>query len=149
MPFPDRTEQFNQRALSIRQPWAELILSGRKTIEIRTWSTTYRGPLWLHAGRKQNIELDRYFHLDNLFHGGFVGQVVLSSVLRLDKVRWERWKRQHLSEGPMPPEVYGWILREPIRFAQPLPAPGSLGLFSPPPESERALREAMLRQGRR
>ena len=142
MPFPDHTNKPSQPALSIRQPWAELILSGRKTIEIRTWSTSYRGPLWLHAGRKEDPELQRYFKLRNLFHGGFVGQAVISSVLRLDKDRWERWRYLHLSEGPMPPEVYGWVLRDPNRFARPLPAPGSLGLFIPPPESQRALREA-------
>lgn len=36
--------------LSIRQPWAELILSGKKPIEYRTWTTDYRGPVLLHAG---------------------------------------------------------------------------------------------------
>jgi hypothetical protein len=43
----------------------------------------------------------------------------------------------------MPPEVYGWILRDPIRFSQPLLAHGSVGLFTPPIELQRALREAM------
>ena len=143
MPSLDHTDQSAQRALSIRQPWAELILCGRKTIELRTWSTSYRGPLWLHTGQKQNPELELHFDLRNLFHGGFVGQAVISSVLRLDKDRWERWRRLHLSEGPMPPEVYGWILRDPIRFPQPLSAPGSVGLFTPPPELQRTLREAM------
>jgi ASCH domain-containing protein len=33
-------------ALSVRQPWAELILTGRKKIELRTWTTDHRGPLW-------------------------------------------------------------------------------------------------------
>lgn len=33
------------KALSVRQPWASLILSGRKTIETRTWFTEYRGPV--------------------------------------------------------------------------------------------------------
>ena len=35
----------DMKALSIRQPWAELILQGRKTIELRTWKTSYRGLL--------------------------------------------------------------------------------------------------------
>jgi hypothetical protein len=33
------------KALTVRQPWAALIASGRKTIELRTWRTHYRGPL--------------------------------------------------------------------------------------------------------
>lgn len=38
-----------ERALSVRQPWASLIAAGRKSIEIRTWRTDYRGPLAIHA----------------------------------------------------------------------------------------------------
>lgn len=33
------------KALSIKQPWASLIVDGKKTIEVRTWSTKYRGEL--------------------------------------------------------------------------------------------------------
>ena len=33
------------KALSVRQPWADLIAAGRKTIETRTWATRYRGDL--------------------------------------------------------------------------------------------------------
>jgi hypothetical protein len=36
--------------LTIRQPWASLIAVGAKTIETRPFSTTYRGPLAIHAG---------------------------------------------------------------------------------------------------
>jgi hypothetical protein len=37
------------RALSVKQPWASLIALGEKTIECRSWSTRYRGPLLIHA----------------------------------------------------------------------------------------------------
>jgi hypothetical protein len=33
------------KCISIRQPWASLIASGQKTVELRTWTTKYRGPL--------------------------------------------------------------------------------------------------------
>lgn len=33
------------KALSVRQPWASLIASGAKTVELRTWTTRHRGPL--------------------------------------------------------------------------------------------------------
>lgn len=33
------------KALSVRQPWAHLIASGEKTIEVRSWQTNYRGKL--------------------------------------------------------------------------------------------------------
>lgn len=37
--------------LSVRQPWAFLIIAGLKPIENRTWKTDYRGELHLHAGK--------------------------------------------------------------------------------------------------
>lgn len=38
-------------ALSIRQPWAGLIAAGRKTIEVRTWTTQRRGWVYIHASK--------------------------------------------------------------------------------------------------
>lgn len=38
------------KVLSVRQPWASLIDSGRKSIELRSWSTKYRGPVLILAG---------------------------------------------------------------------------------------------------
>jgi hypothetical protein len=39
-------------ALGIRQPWVELILSGVKTIEVRSLPTRVRGPIYLYASQK-------------------------------------------------------------------------------------------------
>lgn len=39
------------KALTIRQPWASLISLGVKRIETRSWSTSFRGPLAIHAGK--------------------------------------------------------------------------------------------------
>ena len=38
------------RALTIKQPWASLLVAGIKTVENRSWTTAYRGPLAIHAG---------------------------------------------------------------------------------------------------
>src|SRR5258708_5270609 len=46
------------KALTLWQPWASLIAVGAKTIETRSWSTSYRGPLAIHAAkRKPDTEL--------------------------------------------------------------------------------------------
>lgn len=39
----------NRVALAIRQPWAELILRGHKTIEVRTTATTVRGTIYIYS----------------------------------------------------------------------------------------------------
>ena len=38
-------------ALSLKQPWAALLVYGRKTVEVRRWATTRRGPVLIHAAR--------------------------------------------------------------------------------------------------
>ena len=97
-------------ALSVRQPWAELILLGRKTIEVRSWTTAYRGMIWLHVGKVSDPELERMFGLSNLFHGGFVGTATIASILPLDSARWELWQDQHLDHGRFVHGRFGWLL---------------------------------------
>ena len=52
-------------ALSIRQPWAWLIVNGYKDIENRDWKTHYRGRFYVHAGKQFDkagyADVQRYF----------------------------------------------------------------------------------------
>ena len=88
-------------ALSIRQPWAWLIVHGFKDIENRDWPTNFRGRLLVHAGQTM---ARRYYDetceellrmgllpanmpaYEDLPRGGFVGWMVeaaLSGVVGL------------------------------------------------------------------
>jgi hypothetical protein len=118
-------------ALSVRQPWAELIVSGRKQMEIRNWSTNYRGDLWLHTGIKRNVTLEQHFSLEYPYTGGFIGIVKLNIVISLDRHRWEEMKEKHLVPGSFIPGRYGWVLTNPRRFKEPVPGGGQLRLFYP------------------
>ncbi len=52
------------KALTVRQPWASLIIAGYKDVENRSWTTSYRGRLAVHAGRTLDKEgLDEYADL--------------------------------------------------------------------------------------
>ncbi|VTU38484.1 ASCH domain protein [Variovorax sp. PBS-H4] len=44
------------KAISIRQPWAWLIVHAGKDIENRTWPTRYRGPVLIHAAKGMTRE---------------------------------------------------------------------------------------------
>src|SRR5437762_3212572 len=48
---PVRAEVY---ALSLKQPWAALLVHGLKTIEVRTWSTFRRGRILIHASRTED-----------------------------------------------------------------------------------------------
>lgn len=47
------------RALTIRQPWAACIASGRKLVENRTWPTRHRGPLAIHSSATRDMAVPR------------------------------------------------------------------------------------------
>jgi hypothetical protein len=48
------------KALSIKEPWATLILRGEKTIETRVWKTDYRGKLLLCACKNPKSDISGY-----------------------------------------------------------------------------------------
>jgi hypothetical protein len=110
------------KALSIRQPWAFLVVTGRKCVENRSWRTSYRGPLYIHAGarwadepverieRRYGIEIPRDLSL-----GGVVGVVDLVDIVRK-------------SDDPYFTGPLGWVLAN-ARALPFRPMPGRLGLF--------------------
>lgn len=57
------------KALSIRQPWAWLIVHGYKDVENRSWSTDYRGLVLIHAGKTLDPRFDE-IREDILAEGG-------------------------------------------------------------------------------
>lgn len=119
------------KALSLRQPWAELILLGRKTIETRKWNTKFRGRFLIHASG--NIERDKCveFNLDpsNLPRGAIVGEAELVSVKKyVSKQDFDKDLDKHWAEGFYSKHVYGFILKN-IKRIKPKPYKGKLGFF--------------------
>jgi ASCH domain len=118
-------------ALSVRQPWAELIVSGRKTIEVRSWTCAYRGRIWIHAAQRSDQHEESAFHFSHLPKGGYVGSVALCATVPLDRARWEARRANHLNLGEYRPGLYAWLLDGPNRFDAIVPARGQLNLFYP------------------
>jgi hypothetical protein len=44
------------QAITLTQPWASLVAIGAKRIETRSWGTSYRGPLAIHAAKGFPLE---------------------------------------------------------------------------------------------
>jgi len=59
-----------QKALSIRQPWAWLVVNGIRDVDNRDWETKYRGPILIHAGKK--IDGDAYDWVEWRFGRGSI-----------------------------------------------------------------------------
>ena len=71
------------KCLSLKQPYAELLVAGKKTIEIRTWNTKFRGQLLVHASKKINEEACRRLKIDQakLVTGAIIGNANLYDVI--------------------------------------------------------------------
>lgn len=124
-------------ALSIRQPWAWLIVNGFKDIENRDWSTQFRGLLLVHAGQTMSrkyydavveslqddglcpANLPAYEALER---GGLVGWTQVVGCVAQHPSPW----KDHGS--------FGFVLGEsrPILF---VPWKGRLGFFNVPLEA--------------
>lgn len=120
-------------ALTVRQPWAWLIVHGGKDVENRTWRRAYTGPLAIHAAAtmtngeymeafafaaRRGVKLPR---AEDLPMGAIVG-----------RARVVDWVTE--SDSPWFTGPYGLVLREPVACT-PIPMRGSLGLWPwTPPE---------------
>jgi ASCH domain len=124
------------RALSIRQPWAELILSGRKTIETRTWRTSYRGLIAVHSGWIIEQEFCTLYGYDPeaLAHGGLIGTVEVVDIIEFTTETWRTLREQHGVPDADPGGRIGWLLANPHRFDHVIPLRGLPGLFPLPAE---------------
>jgi hypothetical protein len=115
------------KALSIRQPWAWLIVYGPKTIENRCWFCHYRGRLLIHASggmtQREYVEAAAYAHARGVIvpdrakleFGGVIGVATVTGCVAQSVDPWFM--------GP-----YGITLAD----RQPLPClkvKGRLGLF--------------------
>ena len=120
------------KALSFRQPWAELVLQGRKTMDLRTYTTHYRGPLAIHASQTVETESARRHGFDpaGLDAGAIVGMVELVDVIPLDEAAYEEHREAHLAGRHYREGLFGWLLAHPERLPQPIPARGRTNLFS-------------------
>lgn len=134
------------RAISLWQPWASAVAVGIKGMETRGWSTNYRGPLAIHAAKKDTVDNQNFFDCSltqpwsdyrwaeagysrwgDLPFGAIVATATLGHVVRSEAI---------LSAGPEAdwgdyrPGRFVWILRDIVRLEQPIPWKGSQGFFT-------------------
>jgi len=129
------------KTLSIQQPYASLVINGDKEYETRSWSTNYRGPLAIHAGKKMTREMkqacaefmDEYPEVGNLMDGPLgcvLGIVELINVIDCSsEAAYWSLSAKETAMGFFGPGRYAWKMLVVEKFDAPVPAIGSLGLF--------------------
>lgn len=156
-------EDTKVKAITLTQPWASLVAIGAKRIETRSWSTSYRGSLAIHAGaglgpvggvrglraracrepfisalRAGGYDLDQV-DVDALPRGAIVAVARLHSIYRITAGGVEGFRPQppanEIAFGDYTPGRYAWLFAEVRALPEPIPAKGALGLWEwTPPE---------------
>lgn len=112
------------KALTICQPYAHLIVAGEKRVENRTWPTSYRGHLAIHAGKSRSwlAPGDEAFYPGMVF-GAVVAIARLADCVRLSNLPADLKGHEH-AHGP-----WCWLLEDVTPFPKPFPARGAQGLW--------------------
>jgi len=135
------------KALSLTQPWASLVQIGAKKVETRSWYTSYRGPLVIHAAKGYPAwarataaepafadALGCNCDPDNLPRGAglcvvnLIACVKTTELHKLDAIGF-RLSVNEITFGDYGDRRYAWALEHEHDFVQPIPAKGALGLW--------------------
>ena len=119
------------KALSVRQPWATLLVEGRKTIEVRSWATDYRGPLVICASSapKNVFWHDQVDNVHRLMHAGCI-----IGIVDLIDCRPMTEGDDDASCGNYVAGAWAWVVR-PVSYCRPDPIVGRLNLFDVPDDA--------------
>lgn len=121
------------KVISIRQPWASLIINGYKGYEFRSWRTKFRGKVLIHASNKIEKEyLERFKELNLEYPtSAILGSVEITDCVSVtkefeDKLILENELVYGASKGRA---GYGFKVENPIKFDEVIPANGELGFW--------------------
>jgi hypothetical protein len=119
-PVSPENEAPIEYALSLKQPWAALLIHGLKSIEVRRWPTARRGRVLIHAARIPDPREEGWrlvpAHLqhDAKLVGGIIGAADLTDCLAYrDPKTFANDQPHHLNEPAWyePPVLYGFRFR--------------------------------------
>ena len=78
---------YYMKVLTVKEPWASLIINGYKKYEFRSWKTNYRGKLLIHAGKTLEKDVLPRFSCYNIEYssGAIIGEVDLVDCIEVDE----------------------------------------------------------------
>jgi hypothetical protein len=105
-------------ALSLKQPWATLLVHGHKSVEVRNWPTARRGRILIHAARVSDPREKAWAHVPPELKeaanqlGGLIGAAELTDCVSYRSVEdFVAARHLHLNEPEWfkPPVLYGFV----------------------------------------
>jgi len=121
------------KVISIKQPWASLIINGYKIYEFRTWKTKYRGKLLIHSSKTIDKKAAKRFEHLNLEYplGKIIGEVELKDCLELNDILAKEIfdKDNNVYKNVLNHEGYAWRLENIKKYDTHVTLNGKLGLW--------------------
>ena len=121
------------KVLTIKQPWASLIVNGYKEYEFRSWKTSYRGKILIHAGKsieKEALKKFSNYELDNTL-GAIVGEAEIVDCILVDERLDKKLRKiDKLVYGNDHRGIYAWKLINIKKYKKPIVINGKLGLWN-------------------
>lgn len=119
------------KAITIKEPWASLIVQGFKKYEFRSWKTNYRGKVLIHAGlSKENIDRFKNYNLD-ISSGEIIGEAVISDCILVDeRFDDELRKIDPVVYGNNHVGLYAFKLENIKKYDKKIKVKGKLGLWN-------------------
>ena len=119
------------KCLSVSQPFADLIISGKKIIELRKWNTNFRGEFLIHAPIKIRIEDCKRLKINKkLVTGAIIGKAELYEVKKYNSVKEIKADQKlHLASKNFHGKTFGFMLKNMKSFRIPISCKGKLGFF--------------------
>jgi hypothetical protein len=126
-----RLDVLSVPVLTVRQPFATLLARGIKDVENRSWPTSRRGPLWVHAAVQPHPEPPADL-LDLPYPTGvLLGLVEVVGCTRSASSPWAK------------PGMWHWHVRALLLLDEPVPVSGRQGLWTLPPSVASRLADQM------
>lgn len=107
-------------ALTLRNPWASAVFTLGKDVENRTWVTSHRGLVAIHAGRSLDLHAAPWVIdavRDTMIYGAVVGVVELVDIVVDSTSKWALLGYHH------------WLISSARALDEPVPCSGRQGLF--------------------
>lgn len=122
------------KCLSLTQPYATLMALGLKKVETRSWSTSYRGPLAIHAAKRfplkeQAFAKEQGLRVRNLPLGAIIATLELEDVLETLAAVGGLTQQERLY-GNYEAGRFAWFTDKVVALPTPIPWRGSLGIFN-------------------
>lgn len=121
------------KVLTIKEPWATLIIKGYKKYEFRSWKTKYRGKILIHAGLsidKNNVSKFNNYNLE-YSQGQIIGEAKLVDCILVDEsLQKELQEKNLLVYGNNNIGKYAWKLENVVKYDKKEKIKGKLGLWN-------------------